>query len=362
MISDETFPVEYEDDDLDAAGQASSGSTTLTTATGGESTIDWSKPNIGSTSCEVSQPDYDTTTTSHSFASTTLNCTEKDVQPLPLILPRAPSKKRISFSMQDLYSGHPGPRRNTYSHVQSKVKQQIRENAARHKPISRHKSMMISYQGSQSAGDESMIYDYESAEKHELVQELKQKSSRIIELVGKCDAADNKLTELEERCDEKDSRIYSLEFDRSRMRLAFDKLRHELQEHKEKEAQYKRQLAMSPPPLRNLRNCATQTYVDQEPQNPMVRELKFKDEDDDSTLMDNTHFSDMNNASSDHLIPPITPEIHMMDEIALDESGVPKPHEVNIDAEVTRRKGKKKAMKRGFLRIFACVAAQSGGN
>lgn len=349
MISDETFPIEF-DDDIDS-GQTSIG-TTLTTADvsmNQTSTIEWSKPQIGSTSCErtVSTQQGDIHDESTSFVS--LNVTEKDIAPMPKILPRAPSKKRISFSCHDLLAGQPGQRRNSYDHVQSKVKKIIEENAARRKPISRHKSMLISLQGS---NDETLNYD--GAEKNELIQELRQKSSRIIELVGKCDEKDQKMMTLEERCDEKDSRIYALEFDRSKMRLTFDKLRQELQELKEKEQHYKMQLAMTSPPSRNLRNVATQTHDELKVINinPIVRELTFTTDVNGS--LDQTHFSELNNASSDSLIP--TPEVQLMDEIQLiDES---KPNEVNIDEEVAKR-NKKKTKKRGFFKLFSCVSVQS---
>lgn len=334
MISDETFPVGF-DDELDS-GQRSS-ETTITTANetslNPDSTIEWNKP-TASTSCEKTTTFHDASDATASFVS--LNASQQ--QGMPSVLPRAP-KKRISFSCQDLLAN---PRRNSYDHVESKVKKMIAENSSRRKVISRHKSMIVS---SQQTHDESF---YEDANRDILIQELREKSKLIMELKEKEDEKVKKLLALEEKCDEKDSRIYALEFDRSKMRITFDKLRTELQELKDAKDQYKLQLAMSSPPSRNLRNASSQTLDEAKivRLNPIVRELTFTTEVNGS--LDQTHFSDLNNISSDNLIPSADIEIPL-DDI-----------EEVIQEVAEEEEAKKKERKfRGFFKIISCVSSKS---
>jgi hypothetical protein len=350
MISDETFPTEF-DDDIES--EQKSVETTIATITETSSsntynsTVDWSRKPTASTSCEKSASTF-----YHDESTSFVSLNASKQQSIPEVRPRAP-KKRISFSCQDLLAN---PRRNSYDHIESKVKKIIEENSSRRKVVSRHKSMIVS--SSQTSIDEQF---YDDADRDVLIQELRQKSKRIIELVESCDDKDKKLTALEEKCDEKDSRIYALEYDRSKMRITFDKLRVELQEMKEAKEQYKLQLALSSPPSRYLRNASSQTILDEVKvanSNPVIRELTFSTEVDNTLNLDQTHFSELNNASSDKLIPPVDIEISL-DAIETLPDEIRRQQQEIVAEEDQKEVKKKKRKFRGIFKIMSCVSKQT---
>ena len=214
-------------------------------------------------------------------------------------------------------------------------------NDSRGKTISRHKSMPLTIQ---PPLDDTFSQEKDCAV---LIKELRKKSVKIYEL--------------EEKCDEKDSRIYSLELDKSKMKMTFDKLRVEMYDLKTRERDYKQRLAMSPP-RRLLRNAASQTnesekivvYVckndPRSSQNTGIRELTFNTNPSTyvNQSLNQTHFSDLNNASSDNLIP--SSEMSLEDvSIIRTADQLPMPEE----AEQERKKPKKL---RRFFKLMPCVS------
>lgn len=119
---------------------------------------------------------------------------------------QVPMKKKKSVSCHDLQ-----PSKKNYDHIESKVKKMIRSmtdartEADNRRKLLRHKSMPIS---PQLPMDETFN---ETSEMGDLIKELRKKAVKIYEL--------------EEECEEKDSRIYSLEYERSKMKMTFDKVR-----------------------------------------------------------------------------------------------------------------------------------------
>lgn len=172
-----------------------------------------------------------------------------------------------------------------------------------------------------------------------------------------------KIYELEEKCEQKDAVIYDLEMEKSKMKMTFDKLRIEMYELKEKERQLKMKIFSSLPQQKHLRDSAIQTVdffdIDssffQAGQRSTVRELVFSD----STMnlnrsaaanltADLTHFSDVNNASSDNLIPDLS-----LCELDATRT-IPEVSE-EITEDVAQKKIKKKKLGR-FLKLMPCVS------
>lgn len=176
-----------------------------------------------------------------------------------------------------------------------------------------------------------------------LIKELRKKSIRIYDL--------------EEKLEEKDSRIYSMEYERSRMKMTFDKLRIELHNLKEQEREYQQMLVLTSP-KRSFKNELTQTDdIDILQQNGqrmsrhVNRELTYTG---DLTAIVNqslnqTQFSEVNNVSSDNLIP--LPEMSTTDDI---DNITRILERASSDGDLEQKKSKKKF--RGFLKLMSCVS------
>lgn len=206
--------------------------------------------------------------------------------------------------------------------------------------ISRHKSMPLSTQ--LSPIDDAFSHEKDA---NVLIRELRKKSVRIYEL--------------DEKIEEKDSRIYKLEYERSKMKMTFDKLRNELHDLKEVEKDYKLMMAISPPKT-TLASKAVQTD-DASPltkvlvysynndtsllQNRVIRELTFGSEADaGSQSLNQTHFSELNNASSDNLVP--------FSEISMENVSNSRA----VEEEETDTGFKKPKKFRKFLKSLSCVS------
>lgn len=219
-------------------------------------------------------------------------------------------------------------------------------NDRRGKSLSRHKSMPLTIQ--------PPLDDTFSQEKDcgILIKELRKKSVKIYEL--------------EEKCDEKDSRIYSLEMDKSKMKMTFDKLRYEMHDLKKKERDYQHLMGFAP--QRSLRNAAAQTdfgsksttiyAYENDPRlnlNSDIRELIFNTESKTcvNQSLNQTHFSDLNNASSDNLIPSTDMS---MEEIRIvnanDQAEVPE-----TDLKQEQRKKPKKLGR--FFKLVPCISKKN---
>lgn len=333
MIADETFPIDLEDDDERKYILATNGDTLASTETfessvyssAGISTTDLST--IPPTSANSTKDDFfeNTETSFASFASA------KKLTLAPP--PRAPVKQKKSFSCQDLQQ-----KKKNYEHVESKVKKLIESmnvEERRRKILSRHKSMPLS---TQPPLDDTYS---EVKDPSVLIRELRKKSIQIYEL--------------QEKNDEKDSRIYALEYERSKMRMTFDKLRVEMYDLKEKERDYKQMLAISPP-MKMLKNTSSQTnptddqkivYISNDQNVSHVRELTFSN--DTTAFLNQTHFSELNNASSDNLIPEV-----MLEDISNETRTVEAPTEANEPSDNEERQKKKKFHR--FLKLMSCAS------
>ena len=318
MISDETFPIMIDIEDDQLYSLATNGDTLASTDTfetsvnssgvGASNTDVSSNPPTSAESC-TKRNDY----FEYSFASIP-SSRKLNLQPPP----HAPIKQKKSFSCHDLQQKKP-----SYEHIESKVKKDIVRSSLeveerRRKILSRHKSMPIS---SQPSLDETF-----SDDPNALIREVRKKSIQIYEL--------------QEKSEEKDSRIYALEYEKSKMKMTFDKLRVDIHELKEKEKQYKRTLAASPQ-MRILKNAITQTENDQNVSH--IRELTFSN--DTTVFLNQTHFSELNNASSDNLIPEV-----ILDDITKTDL----PEEEEIADEPQEEKKKKKF--RRFFKLISCVS------
>lgn len=213
------------------------------------------------------------------------------------------------------------------------------------KTLSRHKSMPLTIQ--------PPMDDTFSQEKDcvVLIKELRKKSVKIYEL--------------EEKCDEKDSRIYSLELDKSKMKMTFDQLRVEMHDLKVKERDYKQMLAVSPPHYM-LRNVAVQTEdsgnrkilvyaCNNDPcthPNAGIQGLTFNADCPGyiNQSFNVTHFSDLNNASSDNLIP--SSEISL----ELEDINITRTVDEVPEAEESQEGQKKKKKFRRFFKLMPCVS------
>lgn len=168
-----------------------------------------------------------------------------------------------------------------------------------------------------------------------------------------------KIYELEEKCEMKDNQIYDLEKEKSKMKMVFDKLRVEIKELKEVERQF-RHLKSQYSPNRTQRNVLIQTddsgidsskdfskaidvtYAVPIIQNPVIRQLAFE-----NSHLNQSHFSDINNTSSDNLIPEAELQLTNID-IQNDKGtdDAVKPQESQI---------KKKKRKLKFFSFVPCV-------
>lgn len=213
----------------------------------------------------------------------------------------------------------------------------MNEDDRRRKQLSRHKSMPLS--------PSPLIDDVFTHERDPVVllKELRRRSMRIYDL--------------EEKCDAKDDTIYALEIERSKMRMTFDTIRVELHDLKKKEKEYNIMLAASPPHRKVVRNVLTQTDDSIMPslRNRAIRELTFY-----SDAINQSHFSDMNNTSSEMLLP--LPDISMEDLVSaqavdvaedIPEDNIP---EKNIP-EATQERKKPKKLK-GLFKLMSCVSKQ----
>jgi hypothetical protein len=335
MISDETFPIEeftiFEEEEQ--LYSITANSDTVASTETFETSVNSSEACISTTDLSTIPPNSaDCTkneffeTTESSFASFASN------KKLTLAPPRAPIKQKKSFSCHDLQQ-----KKTSYEHVESKVKKLIESmnvEERRRKILSRHKSMPIS---TQPILDETYS---DVKDPNVLIRELRKKSVQIYEL--------------QERNEEKDSRIYSLEYERSKMRMTFDKLRVEMHDLKEKERDYKQMLSVSSP-LKMLKNASSQTdqqivintTYNNDQNSSHVRELTFTDT---TAFLNQTHFSELNNASSDNLIPDV-----MLDDINNATRTVEAPMEAENEPEEEEERKKKKKFQR-FLKLMSCVS------
>lgn len=335
MISDETFPIELDDDQFNMLVNGAHGSseTLETSAFSSENSSKFDKSPEDIT--EASSSQNDTTGFDSRFISFDASDRNLDF----FVQPKAPIKKKKSFSCHDLQHT-----KKNYDHVQSKVKKMIDsmkdEDDRRRKMISRHKSMPIT---TQPPVDDAFNQEKDVTV---LIKELRKKSVKVYEL--------------EEKCEEKDSRIYALEYERSRMKMTFDNLRVEMHELKEKERDYNLLRTLSP--TRLMKDASIQTEEFDHPkivvfdcntdprllrQHPAIRELTFGSE---SALinqsLDQTHFSELNNASSDNLLPqPI--------EMSLEEINFSRHEETDDEEDKPTEKPKKF---RKFLKMMSCVS------
>lgn len=343
MISDETFPETFAELDDPPQYCLTNGDTCASTETF-ETSVYSSET---CTSHGTSSADYSYRV---SFVNDTTARTQNESE-MPLVSPfasfdtserklkltKAPSKTKKSSSCQDLIHS-----KKNYDHVQSKVKVFIDkmnstfEDDRKRKTISRHKSMPLSM--------EPPIDDTFSEEKDAsvLIKELRKKSVKIYEL--------------EEKCEAKDLQIYALEFEKSKMKMTFDKLRHEMHDLKLVEKDYHQMLAVSP--KKELKSVSIQTEDmnkkfapcinnDEDsttPMHPIIRELTYSN--NVSNSLDQTHFSDLNNASSDQLIP--------YSDISLEDISAAQTNEQTD--ETTEEEERKKTKKfRKFLKMMSCV-------
>lgn len=211
------------------------------------------------------------------------------------------------------------------------------------KTLSRHKSMPLTIQ--LPGLDDTFSQERDCAV---LIKELRKKSVKIYEL--------------EERCEEKDSRIYSLELEKSKMKMTFDKIRVEMHDLKIKETDYKQKLAVSPP-QRMLRNIAVQTedsqkihlyaYKNDLSSNPIpsVRELTFNTDSHSyiNRSLNQTHFSDLNNDSSDNLIPTSEISLENINLTTTTTGQVIEPEEDEPEPKKTKKF-------RRLLKLMPCVS------
>lgn len=364
MLSDETFPIDLLSDEEDVyedqndglpkyfsnneINSLSSGNHNSSTDTEQSMVNSMETDRLLSTqSIKSSDEDTDkdiTQTEQATFSSTT----SKKVN---LPTPNAPIKKKKSFSCHNLNMkksvGH------DYDHVESKVKKLIANLAEdRRRTLLRHKSMPVCVTQAPVL-DETPPIDSEK-DLGEAKRELRRKSIKIYEL--------------EEKCEMKDNQIYELEREKSRMRMVFDKLRVEMQELKDIEKQYIK-LKAQYSPFKNYRNAIIQTDEDSgfdseyskivvqesivitqhhNEQNHVLlnpRQLAFENSE-----LDQTHITEINNTSLDHLLPELSIEPHEFDENFLD----------NIDMETASIKPndliKKKKKKSKFFRFVPCVS------
>lgn len=323
MLSDETFPVDFIDDEpFTNALNAVSCASVETFETSNFSSENY--PSSTETSSVPTSAKSDANEKTNEFSECSFVSFDTSNRKLSLKPPNAPSKKIKSHSCQDLQQS-----KISYDHVESKVKQFIQNinDVDRKRKLSRHKSMPIS---SQQAVDDSFSEEKDSAV---LIKELRKKSIKIYEL--------------EEKLDNRESRIYALEYERSKMKMTFDKLRIEMHDLKEMENEYKQLLVLSPT-KRLIKHTSVQT--DDIPQMTQLvnRELTFSS---DLTAIANqslnqTHFSDTNNASSDNLIP--------LPEMSCDEiDNLTKTLEEAANDESDVKKSKKF---RRFLKMMSCVS------
>lgn len=346
MIADETFPIELDDEQYVVAANGETCASTETFDTSMYSETCTSTSNISyptSFRSENNAANGNNETIDSAFTSF-----EASNKKLLLLPPRAPVKKKKYHSCHDLLHS-----KKNYDHVESKVKkiiENMNDTDRQRKTLSRHKSMPISTQ--------PPIDDTFSQEKDAtvLIKELRKKSVKIYEL--------------EEKCDEKDSRIYALEYERSKMKMTFDKLRIDMHDLKEKERDYKMLLAVSPP-RHSLKCSATQT-VETGKQKVIVyaykndprcdpsqgsssnaddhatRELNFSS---NTTALINqslnqTQFYELNNVSSDNLIP--------LPEISMEEINITRVVDQEFEENEVEQKKKKKF--RRFFKLMSCVS------
>lgn len=333
MIADETFPIELLDEDIDVYAVSTNGEKCASTETFETSMFS----EACTSSSNISYPtSFQSETTAANSRNETLDSAFTSFgasnKRLTLLPPRAPIKKKKYHSCHDLLNS-----KTNYDHVESKVKkiiENMNSSDRQRKTLSRHKSMPLS---TQPPIDDAFSQEKDVAV---LIKELRKKSVKIYEL--------------EEKCDERDSRIYALEYERSKMKMTFDKLRIDMHDLKEKERDYKILLAGSPP-LKSLRNNASQTEATEQESivhahnNHAIRELNFSSNTTPlvNQSLNQTQFYDLNNASSDNLIP--------LPELSLDEINITKVVDQELEEETDEEQKKKKKFRR-FLKLMSCVS------
>lgn len=332
MLSDETFPIELDEDFLHSQVINSDGYASGETFEASEASMfSSSNTDISNTTCSKSFANGENFSQDENLESTFKSLDQSNTR-LTLQVPKAPVKQKKSFSCHDLLHAN----KKNYDHVESKVKKIIENmnEQSKRKTLLRHKSMPLSIH--------PPIDDSFSLEKdaNVLIKELRKKSV--------------KLYELEEKCEERDSRIYALEYERSKMKMTFDDLRIELHDLKVMEKSYKQLIATSPQTL--LKNAAVQTEESGERKavihelkgdprllpHHIARELTFGN-DTASHSLNRSDFSELNNASSDNLLPE-----QSMEEIDISRTGE--------EAESSETVNKKPKKLRQFFKMMSCVS------
>jgi hypothetical protein len=338
MISDETFPIELDDEQFSLLVGARGSEETLDTSSSAYSSENSSKFDKSAADRTEISSQNDTTTFDPRFISFE-DHTERNIE--FFLQPKAPNKKKKSQSCHDLMHT-----KKNYDHVQSKVKKMIDtmkdEDDRRRKMISRHKSMPITTQ--------TPVDDTFSQEKDVsvLIKELRKKSIKIYEL--------------EEKCDDKDSKIYSLEYERSKMKLTFDKLRVEMHELKEKEKDYKHLLSVSPNKPKQDASIQTEEFDNPKivvydcnsrllRQHPAIRELTYSDSALINLSLNQTHFSELNDASSDNLLPQREASFEEINFSRNEET-----EEEEEEGENSSKHSRKPRKFRRFLKMISCVS------
>lgn len=175
MISDETFPIELEEEFITNLSPEPTfrgpWSNFGSTEASGSSNISPEPCTSSDTSFPLAESLADGTTEKE-FPESSFVAFKTSSNQLSLLSPHAPSKKKKSSSYQDLRKNH------KYDHVESKVKKLIQNMNSddRKRKISRHKSMPIS---SQPQLDDTFS---EEKDTNVLVSELRKKSIKIYEV------------------------------------------------------------------------------------------------------------------------------------------------------------------------------------
>lgn len=331
MLADETFPVELDEELLHSPVVNSDGYASGETMEA--SMFSSSNTDISNTTCSKSFANGENFSQDETFEST-FKSLDQSNRRLTLQVPRAPVKPKKSFSCHDLMNS-----KKNYDHVESKVKKIIENmnEQSKRTTLSRHKSMPLSTY--------PPIDDTFNAEKDAsvLIKELRRKSVRIYEL--------------EEKCEERDSRIYALEYERSKMKMTFDDLRIELHDLKVMEKSYNQLIEKSSPKLLKNASVQTEDYIERtatvsgckaDPRllpTHIARELTYGNDNAGNFSLNQSDFSELNNASSDNLIA----------EMSLEEIDITRTVE-GCEHENTSRENKKPKKLRRFLKMISCVS------
>lgn len=328
MLSDETFPIELYDDILQSPTMNSEGYASGETLEA--SSISYSNTDISNITCSKSSVNGENSNQDETFESTFKSIDQCNKR-LSLPPPQAPVKPNKSFSCHDLIHS-----KKSYDHVESKVKKIIENmnQQSKRKTLSRHKSMPLMPPLDDSFNNEK--------DANVLIKELRKKSVTIYEL--------------QEKIEERDSRIYALEYERSKMKMTFDNLRIELHDLKVMEKSYNQLITKSPEKFLKNASAQTEEYGNRVAAvyelkadtrhlpSHVSRELTYSKA---SFSLDQSDFSELNNASSDNLIPDVS--------LSMEEIDITRTID-NCDIEKRPGDNKKPKKLRRFLKMMSCVS------